>query len=174
MFNSSNSDAIKKVNDLNTKLTIIRGLGVNQKINTVTLQVYNVSYSTSIIRTIHNLAGSQGESREQLHSWLTNLFDDAFEFLAAHGSDNEVNYAYCKSLLNNIVEARNNLTDNIVKTYGDDYAFIGRIKSLAESIDILIGTLNTDQNTRAASILNVLRKSPAHNIDCEIVYKKSV
>lgn len=149
-----NTEAKQRVDELIVRLNIIINLRPNQKINTTTLQISNVSATTSVLRTIGSLFNLSGVSRKDLYEWLKETFDDSMLFIRENSNGNEINNNYCDLLHRKICTAKVKLS-NIKTTYQDDSNFISRIDSLCDGIQIGLDSLQyMGDSIYSHSILN--------------------
>jgi hypothetical protein len=156
------SEAKQRADELIVRLNIIINLRPNQKLNTTTLQISNVSSTTSLIRTLGSIFNSSGVSRHELYEWLKETFNRSILFIRENNTGNIINDNFCDVLYKKICAAKVKLS-NIKITYQDDSNFVSRIDSLCDGIQIGLDSLkHLNNSVYEHSILNPVPVNTKH------------
>jgi hypothetical protein len=141
---NTDNDFIKSENII-IKLKLISKLSSRQKMNTVSLQIVNNSFATSVWRSLCTIIGTHGNSRIDLYNFISNVTNEAYELIKKYNiSTNTVDRCICDNLKKEIILAKNNLLNGIRETYNDDTVFIAQLEQLHSSIELKLAALECD------------------------------
>ena len=106
---------------ISSKLRLISKIQSSQKMDCSTLSLMSNTNSTAFWRTMCNLVGIKGHTREDLYQLIKNTVNEAFALIKKyHGSENSVDREICSSLLEDISAAKSNLLTGIRQLYHFD------------------------------------------------------
>jgi hypothetical protein len=134
----------EKHEEISTKLKWIAKIGKNQKINTSTRQIDDDTAGTSIARTWNHWIGSQGVTRDEAITFISDTIIESFSLLITHkDTDNVYDRETCDNIRSAIESARHGI-ENLKATYSDDSNIEARIETIIENINTKLKNLESD------------------------------
>lgn len=132
-----------KSQELSRKLRLIASIGDKQKLDTISLELYNNNSATKFWRTLWTMTGYKGHSREDLLRFIDVTANESYQLILKYNNtDNDVNYGIIRQLIIDLHDARCNILRHIKDTYSNDSSYISKLESLDYTIELRLNNIN--------------------------------
>ena len=129
-----------EVDAISSKLKFVAKIQPGQKISVNTQSIQNNTYATSLIRYL------QGESREKVYRFISDLVKDAFSVLDSYANSKDpFEIEDCKNMIIDLINLEPGLR-NLRGTYKNDPRYVSDLETLIQNLETRTKKLCSERN----------------------------